>query len=211
MRLYSDFAWHRARQICADVVATATLWGIVRMARGIGDRINDLKRFGEQMESAGAELGGRLTDAGQTLGSVPLVGDSIREPFDAAARGAFQLQQAGLDQQHAVGEFAVTVAVASAALPVLAVLLVWLVPRVRFVVRAHRAARLAASKDAIDLLALRALLTTAPATLLEAVPNAADRWRDGDKAALRKLAALELRRSGVALRHGGKKGRAAAL
>ncbi len=87
-----------------------------------------------------------------------------------------------------------------AVLPLLAIALMWFVPRVRFAIRARRTATLARNPEAIDLLALRAIVAGDPAEVIAAVPDPAQAWRNQDATALRALAALELRRSGVMLR-----------
>ena len=88
---------------------------------------------------------------------------------------------------------------AIAVLPVLAILALWLVPRIRFARRASTAKRLVSAGAGVDLLALRALTTQRLTTLsaIDADPMAA--WRRGDTAVMRSLAALELKSSGVRL------------
>jgi hypothetical protein len=82
---------------------------------------------------------------------------------------------------------------------VLTILLLWLIPRIRFARRASSAKALVAGGAGIDLLALRALSRQRVGVLTGIDPDPAAAWRRGDAEVLRSLAALELRSSGVRL------------
>ena len=84
-----------------------------------------------------------------------------------------------------------------AALPILTILLLWLLPRLRFAQRASRAQKLVKSGAGVDLLALRALASQNISALAAVDPDAMAAWRRGDDQVMRKLAALELKSSGV--------------
>lgn len=199
MQLYADYPARAMRQIAWDAGALLTIGGVIALATWVGDRINDLKGFGLRMESAGQDFKETMDAAGETLAGVPLIGDDIAAPFGRAAAVGSSLRQAGIDQQQQVGDLAVMVAFGIAVLPILAVIVMWLVPRIRFAMRASAAGRLARSEAAVDLLALRALLTAPPEALLSALPRPAEAWRLQEPAALQRLAAIELRRSGVVM------------
>jgi Na+(H+)/acetate symporter ActP len=96
-------------------------------------------------------------------------------------------------------QLAVVLGVGIAALPILMILALWLIPRVRFVRKSSRARQLVASGAGIDLLALRALANQKLATLARVDPDAMAAWRRGDDRVLRELASLELKSSGVRL------------
>jgi len=199
MKLYSDYTDHRTRQIVADLVALASIWFVIASARALGDRINSFKAFGVRMEEAGAGFRQTMTEIGDSLSGVPLVGDGIGKPFEAAASAGAELQSAGIEGQAAVGDLAVAVAVNVAILPLMAIALLWFVPRLRFVRRAARTRQLLAQDGAIELLALRALLTADASTVLRTVDSPADAWRQADPLVMRSLANLELRSTGVAV------------
>ncbi len=199
MKLYSDYPVHRIRQVTADVCAVVAIWFIVAAARALGDRINAFKQLGVRMEDSGAGFRSTMTDIGDSLSGVPLIGDGISKPFAAAAKAGADLQSAGIEQQSAVGDLAINVAVSVALLPLTAIALLWLVPRVRFAWRAARARKLLGQPGAIELLALRAMLTVDPATILRTIDEPAAAWRAGNPAAMRALASLELRSTGVAV------------
>jgi Na+(H+)/acetate symporter ActP len=199
MRLYSDFADHRARQITADVIALTLIALWIWLGVTVFTLIESLADFGVQMEQAGAGFRETMTEVGENLGGVPVIGGGIRVPFDGASQAGGALEAAGQSQQDAVLQLAVVLGVGIAALPILMILALWLIPRVRFVRKSSRARQLVASGAGIDLLALRALANQKLATLARVDPDAMAAWRRGDDRVLRELASLELKSSGVRL------------
>ncbi len=157
MKLYSDFAAQRARQMTADVVALALI--AISIATGIVvfSTVNQLARFGVQMQTAGTDFRTSMTDVGTRLGGVPFIGEGISAPFSTASSAGDTLAAAGQTQQDLVLQAAIALGVGVAALPILIVLLVWLIPRLRFISRATRTRALMRSGLNTDLLALRAL------------------------------------------------------
>ena len=199
MKFYSDFAAQRSRQITVDLLAVVFIAAWIWLGVTVYSLVIGLTGFGEQMQRAGAGFRQTMTDVGDDLGSVPLIGGGIRGPFDSASEAGATLEAAGASQQVAVQNLATGLGLAVAVLPVLAILVVWLLPRIRFARRASSTARLVSAGAGIDLLALRALsrqrLTTLAA--VDADPMAA--WRRGDESVIRSLASLELKSSGVRL------------
>jgi hypothetical protein len=199
MKFYSDFGAQRSRQITVDIVALVFIAAWIWLGVFVHSLVIGLSDFGVQMEQAGAGFRETMTDVGDNLGGVPLIGGGIRGPFDSASDAGATLEAAGASQQVAVQNLATGLGLGIAVLPVIAILVIWLVPRIRFARRASNAKRLVSAGAGIDLLALRALsrqrLTTL--TAIDADPMAA--WRRGDDAVMRSLAALELKSSGVRL------------
>jgi hypothetical protein len=199
MRLYSDFAPRRTRQIIADVVSLALIAAWVTLGVAVYQLIAQLAQFGRDMESAGAGFREAMSDVGQNLGSIPLIGPGIRVPFDGASGAGGALETAGQGQQEAIGQLATALGVGVAALPIAMILVLWLIPRIRFVRRANRASALVRAGAGIDLLALRALATQKLSTLAAIDDDAMAAWRRGDEGVMRKLAAVELQASGIRL------------
>ena len=197
MKLYSDFAAHRTRQITVDVLALAAIAAWVWLGAFVSSLVMGLSDFGVQMEQAGAGFSSTMTDVGENLGDVPLIGDSIRGPFDSASGAGATLEAAGQSQQDAVQSLAIGLGWGIALLPSLMILGVWLVPRIRFARRAGHAKTSLAAGAGLDLLALRALSGQKLSALsrIDADPMAA--WRRGDVEVMRALAGLELKSSGV--------------
>jgi hypothetical protein len=199
MKFYSDFAAQRSRQITVDVLAIAFMAAWIWLGVFVHSLVIGLTDFGKEMERAGAGFRETMTDAGENLGGVPLIGRGIRGPFDNASDAGATLEAAGASQQVAVQNLALGLGLGIAVLPVLAILVLWLVPRLRFARRAATVRRLVSAGAGIDLLALRALTSQRLTTLgaIDADPMAA--WRRGDETVMRSLAALELKSSGVRL------------
>lgn len=197
MRLYSDFADHRARQITADVIAIVLIGLWVWLGVSVFTVVNSLAGFGQQMEQAGAGFRETMTEVGESLGNVPLIGGGIRVPFDGASQAGGALEAAGQSQQDAVLQLALVLGIGIAALPIVMILVLWLIPRIRFVRRAGRARRVLESAAGVDLLALRALATQKLSAIAKIDTDAMAAWRRGDDRVLRELAALELKSSGV--------------
>ena len=199
MKLYSDFGPRRTRQIISDVLALAAIAAWVWLGVTVYQLVENLANFGVQMEEAGAGFKETMTEVGETLGVVPLIGPGIRAPFDGASGAGGALESAGQSQQVAVNQLATGLGIGIAALPIIMILVLWLVPRIRFVRKAGRAKAIVATGAGIDLLALRALATQKISALSAVDPDAMAAWRRGDDAVMRRLAQLELKSSGVRL------------
>ena len=199
MKLYSDFAAHRSRQITVDVLALAAIAAWIWLGAFVYSLVMGLKEFGRQMEKAGAGFSTTMTDVGDNLGGVPLIGGGIRGPFDSASAAGATLESAGQSQQVAVANLATGLGWGIALVPVLTILVIWLVPRLRFMRRAGQARSLTRSGVALDLLALRALSNQRLPVLATVDSDPAAAWRRGDAAVMRALAALELKSAGVRL------------
>ncbi len=205
MKLYSDYRGHRARQITYDLLSAANIALWVWLGIWIYSLVMRLQAYGRQMESAGAGFRLTMLDIGQSLGKVWLVGDGIRVPFDAASQAGGTLEAAGRAQQEAVHALALGLGIGMTALPILTILIIWMVPRLRFAVKASKAKRMLSHENAVDLLALRALVGQKLTALARIDEDPAGAWRRRDEGVMRALASLELRSSGVRLIAPGKR------
>lgn len=199
MRIYSDFPARRSRQILGDVLAVVGIALWVWFGVTVHATVDALASFGVQMEQAGGDFQGAMDDVGESLGGVPLIGSGIRAPFDGAASAGQSLAEAGRAQQEAVHQLALTLGIGIAALPILTILVLWLVPRIRFVRRAARVRAVAQAEAGVELLALRALATQKLPALQAVDADPLGAWRRGDAVVVRRLAGLELRSAGVRL------------
>lgn len=202
MKVYSDFAGRRTRQIVSDVVALGAIALWVWFGVTVFHLVNGLASWGVQMEQAGAGFEGTMRDIGETLGGVPLIGPGIRLPFDGASGAGAALEAAGRAQQEAVFQLALTLGIGIPLLPILTILALWLVPRILFIRRASRAKAVVHADAGLDLLALRALATQKLSAITRIDPDALGAWRRGEPEVVRRLAQLELRSAGVRLREG---------
>ena len=206
MKLYADLPARRTRQIIADVLVL--LWVVIWVRTGFAVRDTVLGALGpaRSLEAAGDSLQGSLADVAARVEGIPLLGEAISTPFDAAAAAGETMRQAGADLVAYVDRTALIAGVTTALLPVVLVVLPWLLFRITFARRARALTLLLASEDPLDLLALRALATQPVGTLTRVSPTPAHDWRIGRPDVVARLAALELRRAGVAL--DARKGRA---
>ncbi|PPG91397.1 hypothetical protein GTU71_11815 [Rathayibacter sp. VKM Ac-2762] len=197
MQIYADLPAVRARQILADALALGV--AVVAIAAGIavGSLIAGLAEIGRRLESAGSGFGSTMSDAGTTLGGIPLLGDAVRAPFDEASGAGSVLAAAGRDQQQLASALAVVAGLAVGGLPLLLLAVLWLRPRLRFARRTAELRALGSTVGGTELLALRALTQASPRDILAAHPDAAAGWRTGDPAVTAALAALALRRAGL--------------
>lgn len=200
MTLYSDFGPRRTRQIIGDVLALALIAAWVWLGITVYQLVENLAAFGVQMEESGASFKKTMTEVGTTLGGIPLIGGGIKAPFDGASDAGGALEQAGQSQQVAVNQLAIGLGFGIALLPIVMILVLWLIPRIRFARRSGRAKAAVSSGAGIDLLALRALATQKISALSKVDPDAMAAWRRGDEGVMRALAQLELESAGVRLR-----------
>jgi len=200
MKIYSDFAGRRIRQIVGDVAAVVAIALWIWFGVTVFQLVHGLASWGVQMEEAGAGFADTMTDIGDTLGGVPLIGPGIRVPFDGASGAGAALEEAGRSQQEAVLQLATTLGIGIPLVPVLTILAVWLVPRILFIRRAGRATAVSQADAGMELLALRALATQKLSKIVEIDPDALGAWRRGEPQTVRRLAQLELRAAGVRLR-----------
>ena len=199
MKIYSDYAGHRTRQIIVDVLAIAAISAWAWLGYTVYSLVMNLADFGVQMEESGAGFKSTMIDISENLSKVWLIGDGIKAPFDAASDAGSTLEQAGQAQQVAVQQLATGLGIGIAVLPSLTILVFWLVPRIRFARRAGTAKAMLKQGASIDLLALRALANQRVGVLMAIDSDVAGAWRRNEPEVLRTLANLELRSSGVRL------------
>jgi hypothetical protein len=199
MQLYAQHPALRARQLSADVgmVAWLVLWVLV--ARAVHAAVLALAEPGRAVEDLGRSVAGSMSSAAGVAEDVPLVGDELAEPFDTLADAGGSVSGAGQAAQDAVATLATVLTVVLVVLPIGWLLLRWLPWRLRWAREAGAARRLLAGTPDLELLATRAL-ATAPLPALAALPaGTGAAWHAGDPAAVRALAAVELRRLGLRL------------
>lgn len=199
MSLYSDYPAARTRQIIADVIGVVAVIVVIAIATAVTAAIRTLGSFGRDLEAAGLDFQNGLSGAADALGDVPLIGDGIRAPFDAAAGAGAAVAEAGRGQQQFVEFVAVSAGLTVAMIPLLVLTLLWVVPRLRFVRRSSALRRMLAGGMTADTLAARAVAHAPLEKLVAVHPDPAAAWRSHDPSVLRALAALELRRAGIRL------------
>jgi hypothetical protein len=197
MKLYADLPVRRTGQALLDLLVLVWVVAWVRAGMSLHDATLKLAVPGRRMESAGTGLSSNLRSASDQVDGVPLVGDKLRAPFDAAGRAAGQLTAAGREQQSAVGHLAVLLGICIAAIPILIVVALWLPRRVRFARLAGAAQRFVDADADLDLFALRAMAVQPMHLLARVSPDPVGAWRRGERDVVRALAVLELRDAGL--------------
>ncbi|HEX6247142.1 MAG TPA: hypothetical protein VFZ64_04675 [Nocardioidaceae bacterium] len=199
MKLYADAPVRRSLQMLADLLLVGWIYLWLQTAGKVHDATMMLARPGQQISDAGGGLADQLRSAGRTVGEVPLVGDDVRAPFDGAGSAADRLAAAGDAQVAAVETLAFWLALAVGAIPVLIALALHLPLRWRFVREATAGRRFVDSTDDLDLFALRAMARQPMHRLARVSDDPAGAWRRGEPDVVRRLAALELRDSGLSV------------
>jgi hypothetical protein len=177
------------------VVLWLVLWFII--GRAVHTAVAAFAEVGRKVEGGANGIAGNLDSAGNGAGKIPLVGDTVSKPLTAAGNAARDLAGAGHGLDTRATTLAVILALAVAIPPALAVLVPWLLLRLRFARRAGAAAELSRTPGGDRLLALRALTNRPLNRVLTVGDDPVEAWRRGDPDTIRQLAALELRAVGL--------------
>jgi len=184
-------------QLISDL--TVIVWMVIWVAVGaaVHTAIATIADVGQQVESGARGVAGNLDSAGTNADHIPLVGHTLSKPLRAASEAALDIAGAGNNLHSTASWLAWLLALAVSAPPILAVAMPWLYLRLRFFRRKWTAITLASTAAGEQLLALRALANRPLAKLTAVTDDPAGAWRREDPAAIRGLAALELRHAGI--------------
>jgi hypothetical protein len=196
VKLYANRPRRATAQLLGDLAALVwtVLW--VRAGFAVHDTVLALAAPGRKLEDAGGALERGLRSAGEKASGVPVVGDELRTPFDAAAGAGRSLAEAGRDQQALMGDLALLLAAVTVVVP-LVLSLWWLARRARWAREATAAGTLLAGGADPALFALRALATQPLPRLRAVAADPLAGWRDGDPEVVAALARLELSSLGI--------------
>jgi hypothetical protein len=187
-------------QLLSDiaVVIWTLVWALVGLA--VHGAVSTIAEVGRQVQGGADGVADSLKSAGHSADRIPLVGDAVSEPLTAASKAALDIAGAGHNLDTTATWLAVVLALAVAAPPTLAVVMPWLVLRIRFFRRKWNVSVLAATPAGEQLLALRALANRPLRRLTAVSADPVGAWRREDFGAIRGLAALELRSAGISVR-----------
>ena len=185
-------------QVLSDLTVGTwiTIWVLVGL--GVHRAIAAIAGVGTQVKDGATGISENINSAGDSADRIPLVGDAVSTPLRAASSAALDLAGAGQNLNTTATWLAVLLAIAVAAPPILAVTMPWLFLRIRFFRRKWTVISLAQTPAGEQLLALRALANRPLRQLTEVSGDPVGAWRREEPAAVRGLAALELRSAGVA-------------
>ncbi len=195
MRIYAELRGRAARQVLADVLVIAWVVLIVGIARAAWLLVVRLEGFAQRLSGVGEAIHGTFVDAARSAAKLPVVGGGLARAFGPGARAGDSLVSSGRELSDTISAFAFGAAAAIVLIGVVPVVLVWLTLRVRWVLAARSA--LAVRAVDTDLLALRALTRQPAQRLLSVCPDPTTAWRRQERAALDRLAALELATLGL--------------
>jgi FAD/FMN-containing dehydrogenase len=189
MKLYAETASMRARQLAGDLAVVA--WVSIWVLAGVTLRrlVEQLAAPGRSLERAGESFTGDIADIQEKVGRVPVVGDELQDPFGRLGGVGETLADAGVTQQQVVHDLALWLGVLVAAVPIVALLVVWLPRRVSWGREAGAASRLRRGGAGLELFALRAVANRPLRQLRRVSSDPAGALRAGDYLG---LASLEL-------------------
>src|SRR3954447_25125168 len=199
MKLYADAPVRRTRQLLADLLFLLWLLGWVWVGHVVQHGTAQLAGVGQQTDESATSLASGLTDAGDSLRDLPVVGGGAAEPFDRMSSASEALAAAGRSQATAVHRLAWILGLSIATIPILPVGVFFLPVRWRFAREATAGARFIDAAEDLDLFALRALTRQPMHVLAKVSDDPAGAWRARDREVVTALAALELRDSGLSL------------
>jgi hypothetical protein len=194
VKLYAETAGLRARQLLGDL--GVLVWTAAWVAAGLAlyRLVEKLAAPAARVERAGTNFAGNVAEIQQKIGRLPVVGDELRDPFGRLAGVGRTLADAGATQQEVVHQLAVWLGVVVAAVPIIALLLVWLPRRVAWAREAGAASRLRLDGADLELFAIRAVANRPLRQLHRVTPDPAGALRAGE---YEPLADLELRALGL--------------
>ncbi len=197
VKLYADVPARRTRQVVGDVwlVAWSVLW--IWVAVRLHELIMNLATPGLAIAEGATDLAGSITSAGESISSVPLVGETLGTPFDGMSDAALSIADAGQATADAVALLARFLSIALAVLAITSFAVFWVPFRIGFMRRATAAQRFVDANEDLDLFALRAMARQPLHVLARITDDPAGAWRRGDQPVINALAALELREEGL--------------
>lgn len=182
----------------AVIVVWTAIWLLIGTA--VYDALSTIADAGRQVESGAHSIADNLGSAGHGAQHVPLVGDAVGKPLNAASQAAVDIAGALHELDTTASWLAVLLALAVVAAPILVAATPWLYLRLRFFRRKLTVTALVATPAGEQLLALRALTNRSPAKLAAVSADPVGGWRREDPNTIHALAALELRAAGIAVR-----------
>jgi hypothetical protein len=197
MKLYADSTPLFARQLVSDVIFLCWVIGWIWIGTVVHEGTMELAGPGHQATSSATSLAESMSEAGDFLSGVPVVGGGAATPFEKAADASRSLADAGRSEVRAVERLAFWLGFSIAVIAILLAARSYLPGRIRFVVDAAASQRFLDSPADLELFALRAI-TRQPLRLLARISDDPVRaLRAGDQVVIARLADLELREQGL--------------
>jgi hypothetical protein len=144
-------------------------------------------------------LAENFREAASEAAKVPVAGEQLRRPFDAASVTLGTLIDSANEQVASIERLALIVGWLVFLIPVTIVIAFWLPRRIRFYRQARASQVFLDALADLDLFALRAMAVQPLYVLADISDDPVKAWRSGDREVINKLAKLELKRDGLRL------------
>jgi hypothetical protein len=199
MGIYAKRPAKMIGQLVGDgfVVLWAIGWAIVAIF--VHRVIEVLATPARETARTAMRLAENFRQAAAEAAKVPVAGEQMRRPLDAAAGTLGNLIDSANDQVVSIERLALIVGWLVFLIPVATVVAFWLPRRIRFYRQAHASQVFLDSLADLDLFALRAMAAQPLYVLAEISDDPVQAWRSGDREVINKLAEVELRRNGLQL------------
>ena len=197
MTLYAAAPARRLRQVLGDLLLIGWIAAWVWVGRLVQDTVVRLADPVVGIQSRASDLGRTMRDASSSVGDLPMVGDTLKVPFDKASGTGDGIARSSGDLVAQIQQIGWLLGLLTAAVPILLVTLWWVSRRVAFVRAATAAQRYVDSEADLDLFALRAMARQPLERLTRISPDPVGAWRRGDPEVVHALALMELREQGL--------------
>jgi hypothetical protein len=199
MGIYAKRPAKMIGQLVGDgfVVLWAIGWAIVAIF--VHRVIEVLATPARETARTAMRLAENFRQAAAEAAKVPVAGEQMRRPLDAAAGTLGNLIDSANDQVVSIERLALIVGWLVFLIPVATLVAFWLPRRIRFYRQAHASQVFLDSLADLDLFALRAMAAQPLYVLAEISDDPVQAWRSGDREVINKLAEVELRRNGLQL------------
>ena len=199
MGIYAKRPAKMIGQLVGDgfVVAWTIGWAIVALF--VHRMIEVLATPARETAKTAMRLAENFREAAAEAAKVPVAGEQMRRPLDAAAGTLGNLIDSANDQVVSIERLALIVGWLVFLIPVATVIAFWLPRRIRFYRQARASQVFLDSLADLDLFALRAMAAQPLYVLAEISDDPVQAWRSGDREVINKLAEVELKRNGLQL------------
>lgn len=197
MKLYADTAGRRTRQIATDLLFLIWVLSWVAIGNSVHDGTMALADPGHRIDRSATSLGDSMTEAGDVLSGIPLVGNEAAAPFEKASDASESLAAAGRAEVAAVERLAFWLGLSIAGIPILVVAAFYVPRRVRFIRESPAAQCFLDSEAGEELFAWRAMANQPLSAVARITDDPVGAVRRSERDTIRQLAALEMRDVGL--------------
>jgi hypothetical protein len=194
---YADRPARFTSQLLTDLLFLGWVVTCLFVGHVVHDQTMELAGPGQQTVDSATGLAGGLSEAGDSLQDLPVVGDGAAAPFTDASSAAEQLADAGRAEIRAVERLALWLGLSVAGIPILVVGSRYLPGRLRTMREAGAGQQLLDGPADLDLFALRALTHQPMRELARVSDDPVGALRRDDREVIARLADLELRGHGL--------------